>query len=234
MTFNQTYKILAGTLALILVAGLGTPAFAMTVLLDDNFDLENAGAESLNYASFSNWNISDGTVDLIGNGGAFDFIPGNGLYVDLDGSTSDSGVMTSNPLELGPCTYELEFDLAGNQRNGASEFVDVSIGEIFTEQFSLNQNDPFTTFTRQVSLETSSNTSITFSGFGGDNIGLLLDNVKFTELECSTPVAGELLSVNTSALMIAGLTGSAVWMIPAVAGLAGAGIYLVKFRANRD
>lgn len=49
-----------------------------------------------------------------------------------------------------------------------------------------------------------------------------------------TPVAGELLSLDSSALVIAGLTGSAVWMIPAVAGLAGAGVYLIKFRTNRD
>ncbi len=48
------------------------------------------------------------------------------------------------------------------------------------------------------------------------------------------PVAGELLPLDTSALMIAGLSTSAVWMIPTVLGLAGAGVYLVKFRANRD
>ena len=48
--------------------------------------------------------------------------------------------------------------------------------------------------------------------------------------EPRTPVAGELLPLDTSALMIAGLTSSAVWMIPAVAGIAGVGVYLVKFR----
>ncbi len=48
------------------------------------------------------------------------------------------------------------------------------------------------------------------------------------------PVAGELLSLDTSALMIAGLTSMTVWMIPTVLGLAGAGVYLVKFKANRD
>jgi len=49
-----------------------------------------------------------------------------------------------------------------------------------------------------------------------------------------TIVAGDLLSVDSSALVVAGLTSSAVWMIPTVAGIAGAGIYLVKFRSNRD
>ena len=48
-----------------------------------------------------------------------------------------------------------------------------------------------------------------------------------------TIVAGEQLSINSSALVIAGLTGSAVWMIPTIAGIASAGIYLVKFRARK-
>jgi len=45
-------------------------------------------------------------------------------------------------------------------------------------------------------------------------------------------VAGELLPLNTSALMIAGLTSMTVWMVPAIAGLAGLGVYLVKFRKH--
>ncbi len=47
------------------------------------------------------------------------------------------------------------------------------------------------------------------------------------------PVAGELLLVDSSALVIGGLASSAVWMIPIVAGIAGAGLYLVKLRTNR-
>jgi len=47
---------------------------------------------------------------------------------------------------------------------------------------------------------------------------------------CQPPVAGELLPLDSSALMIAGLTSMTVFMIPAVLGLAGAGVYLVKFR----
>ena len=47
-------------------------------------------------------------------------------------------------------------------------------------------------------------------------------------------VGGELLSLDNTALVIAGLTSMSLWMIPTILGLAGAGIYLVKFRANRD
>jgi len=32
---------------------------------------------------------------------------------------------------------------------------------------------------------------------------------------------------------MAGLTSMSVWMIPTVLGLAGVGVYLVKFRANK-
>jgi len=45
-------------------------------------------------------------------------------------------------------------------------------------------------------------------------------------------VAGELLPIMSSALVIAGVSTIAVWMIPAVLGLAGAGVYLVKFRKH--
>ncbi|MDH3277051.1 MAG: hypothetical protein OEL77_03155 [Nitrosopumilus sp.] len=48
-----------------------------------------------------------------------------------------------------------------------------------------------------------------------------------------TAVSGKLLSVDSSTLVIAGFS-SMVWMIPAVVGIAGTGLYLVKIRANRD
>jgi len=43
-------------------------------------------------------------------------------------------------------------------------------------------------------------------------------------------VAGELLSLDSTALFLAGIQSMTVWMIPTVLGLAGAGVYLVKFR----
>ncbi len=47
-------------------------------------------------------------------------------------------------------------------------------------------------------------------------------------------VGGELMPLNTMALFVSGLTSSAIWMIPTLAGLAGAGLYLVKFRTNKE
>ncbi len=46
-------------------------------------------------------------------------------------------------------------------------------------------------------------------------------------------VAGELLPLDSTALFLAGIQSMTVWMIPTILGLAGAGVYLVKYRANR-
>jgi hypothetical protein len=58
---------------------------------------------------------------------------------------------------------------------------------------------------------------------------------------CHTPgpsdepkIAGELLPLDSTALLIGGLSSMSVFMIPAVAGIAGAAVYLVKHRANKE
>ena len=51
-------------------------------------------------------------------------------------------------------------------------------------------------------------------------------------MELSTPVAGELNSIDSSALVVAGLS-SMIWMVPVMAGIVGAGVYLVKFRVRK-
>jgi hypothetical protein len=48
------------------------------------------------------------------------------------------------------------------------------------------------------------------------------------------PVAGKLLSLNSSSLVITGLSSGAVWLIPTVIGIAGTGFYLIRFKANLE
>jgi len=60
-----------------------------------------------------------------------------------------------------------------------------------------------------------------------------IDDISFTEEFCAV-VGGELLPIDTTALMLAGLQSSAIWMIPTLAGLAAAGFYLIKFRTNKE
>ena len=50
---------------------------------------------------------------------------------------------------------------------------------------------------------------------------------------CNDVVAGELLPIDNTALFLAGLSSSAVWIIPTLAGLAGAGV-IIRQKLHRD
>ena len=173
-------KRFLASLILGVVVGAFSAQRAEAVLLD--FNNSNSGTPVLNWdGSPDGWSVGGGTVDLIGHGAggtSFDFLPGNGMYIDLDGSTgnaADAFSYTFTGLTAG--TYMLSFDLAGNQRNGAFEEVTVTLGS-FLGVYNSNQftmGTPFTTIS--VLATVGDNPTLTFGSIGGDNIGLLLDNV---------------------------------------------------------
>ena len=47
-------------------------------------------------------------------------------------------------------------------------------------------------------------------------------------------VGGESLSVDTTALFVSGVGVNAAWLLPMIAGVAGTGLYLIKFRTNKE
>ena len=87
------------------------PTAEAEIVFTENFNSENLG---LNYNSFSQFNVTNGTVDLIGNG-FFDFYPSQGRYVDLDGSTNNAGLLATNK-SFAAGTYTLDFLLGGSTR----------------------------------------------------------------------------------------------------------------------
>jgi hypothetical protein len=154
----------------------GAASFAQAAVFTDNFDNYPV---ALNWTppAPSAWTVSNGTVDLIGftDASSFDFLPGNGGYVDLDGSTGQSGLFSKSFSLLSGKNYALSFDLAGSQR-GSTEIVDVNFGGILGN-YSLNSSDGFSLRTLNFTPSSSGIYSISFQNHGGDNVGALLDNV---------------------------------------------------------
>lgn len=75
------------------------------------------GQGALDFNSFVHWGVTGGTVDLVGNG-FFDLLPGNGLYVDLGGTTApNAGLMTTfNTFHVtNGEDYSITLKIAGNQ-----------------------------------------------------------------------------------------------------------------------
>ena len=176
-------------------------ATAQTVLLDDDFqaDIPDVGSspDGIPQPEFNNWNVIEGTVDLLSDV-AFNWLCADALdiddpsriqCVDLDGTSNpaEAGTMeTKETFALLPGTVELMFDLAGSQFTASGlnvhNTVTVSLGSVFSEEFSKDFGDPFETITREIALAAPTAATLIFDHAGGDNVGLLLDNVKLTQL----------------------------------------------------
>lgn len=178
-----------------------------SVLLSDNFNTENNGFGKFDYSNLTNWNVTDGTVDLIGNG-YFDVLEGNGLYLDLDGTTFKAGRLESkSSFNFSPGDQVvLSFSLAGSQRDGKNS-VDVSLGNLYRESFELSGTEPFRKITRSFTVTSITSGRLVFDHGkeGSNNVGLLLDNV---ELSVSRPISPiESIKVRgTDAISLAGRT----------------------------
>ena len=126
----------------------------------------------------------EGCVDLHGNG-YFDVQPGNGLYVDMDGSCQEAGTIEmKDPVQLIPgASYVVEFWLSGNQRWETSDSMDVTLGTVWGERFVLGTDDDFALYTRNVDVSDTMDVRLRFDHFGGDDQGILLDLVRISRAE---------------------------------------------------
>ncbi|WON73863.1 PEP-CTERM sorting domain-containing protein [Nitrosospira sp. Is2] len=168
-------------LAVVAALLLGPSLTHAATIFSDNFD--SYVPDQLNWVppGISGWTITGGTVDLHGAGGGYDVLPGNGSYVDLDGSSFASGLFLNNVNLTGGTTYLLSFDLSGSQRGIHTDTVQVSFGST-TASYLLNSTDPFSTFTLNFTPGSDGSYSLSYLNAGGDNRGAFLDNVSVSSV----------------------------------------------------
>jgi hypothetical protein len=114
----------------------------------------------------------------------WDFLPGNGLYVDLDGSTNDAGIIKSRTSFFfdNAKLYNLSFSLAGNNAGvdwslSDEVSIQVALGSLLNHTITVQKKDGFKTYTYTF-LGNGSSGNLAFSNAGGDNVGALLDNIE--------------------------------------------------------
>jgi hypothetical protein len=180
-------RMIAAVAALVLSAG----AQAATVW-SDNFDTAALGTD----VTPAGWYLGaagTGDVDVIGDPGFFDLIPGNGRYIDLDGSNGAAGFLTTD-IANGAGVYTVSFQLGGNHRDGVSDDVTVNFGAT-SATYTIDPNAAFTTYTMSYTATGSTPFSLSFHDGRDGNVGALLDNVSIS----AVPEAG------TLSMMLAGI-----------------------------
>lgn len=187
------------------VTALSMPFLALltnaeaAVIFSDDFETEAFGLNT----TLDHWTISDGTIDVVGP--SFFGIACNGSTrcVDLDGSTGNAGRIETELLSLSLVgIHTLSFDLSGNQRGG-SDTLQVFLGSTLLDTIALASNASFSTYTYNFTVASPSSERVIFDHAGGDNVGLILDNVVLRGPDDPTGVPEPM----TLSLLGAGLIG---------------------------
>lgn len=148
------------------------------VILQDDMDDENNGQATTNYADFENWNVTRQCVDLHGPG-SFDPVPGNGLYVDMDGTCETAGRIESKQnFDLTAGTYKFELVIAGNNQEGPTDTMDISIGSLFSATLVVPEDQGFIVREFTFNVASDTNATIVMDHAGGDRQGILIDAIR--------------------------------------------------------
>lgn len=180
-------------LVLLLVQG----RLSADVLFQDNFNTQNGGVPQLVISTLSGWSVT-GNVDLVGNG-FHDYYPGNGLYVDMEGSESNARIQTT--ASFAPGFYLLTFFLGNNWEVwregcttcGLDNTLTVTLGD-FSRSYNATNSGQYVT----ASFATAISGPLSFEGGGPvDSTGAILDNVVLN----SIPEPGS-MALTGGALMV--------------------------------
>ncbi|CCQ49461.1 PEP-CTERM sorting domain-containing protein [Crocosphaera watsonii] len=211
------YKtLLTATLALGITGMTALSTKASTLVFADNFNQENNGVRALNYSSFNNWDVTNGSVDLYGrasNGFGSLLVRTNGAFVDLDGSTGTAGTLTSkqtftfNPGDILTLQYDLSPGARPNTSFGNNILI-VSLGDIYRTVHATGVGfplkTPFKSFSTTIHVTERTRGNLVFSHLGGDTQGIYLDNVRLSVEKAVVPEPLTILGAGTAIAFGAG------------------------------
>jgi hypothetical protein len=176
----------SSVIALAMIAAPLT-ASAATVVLTDDFDgYSTTSVLNVGAAFFGpKWSTTP-TLDYIVGSDYNNICRSTGACVDLDGSTNNSGSLTSTSV-FGSGTYTLSYELFGNGRGGADDSVTISLGsatKTISNIASAADVSGFWTFT-------TTGGNLSFKNAGGDNVGAVLSSTTLSAVPL--PAGGLLL-----------------------------------------
>ncbi len=147
-------------------------------IFTDDIDDENGGVGEANYEGWANWTVTEGCVDLHGPG-AKDPLPGNGVYMDLDGTCLEAGTMeTKATFDLDVGDYTLEFLIAGNNQAAQLDTLDVAVGSAMSDRIVLDWDQQLMLLELDFSVSSATSGKIVLEHMGGDDQGVLIDAVR--------------------------------------------------------
>ena len=149
-----------------------------TVVFQDDIDAENGGVGMPNYTGWADWSVTEGCVDLHGPNST-NPLPGNGVYMDLDGTCSNAGTIeTKETYDLPAGDYTLEFVMAGNNQQDQTDTLTMSVGSVFSREVTLPYTEPFKVRAYDFTVGTATTGKVILAHNGGDDQGILIDAVR--------------------------------------------------------
>jgi hypothetical protein len=152
--------------------------------------------------------VVSGSIDLLsnfGNGDGTTLACYSGLNcVDMDGSTMAAGTLSYNFSYVADAVYTIIFYWAGNGRSGSDSMSVTLDGLTIVDLVDVPWDSPWTGEIGVFSPSTSGVATLAFAHAGGDNVGILLDDISI-ESEGGDPFHGEVPEPGTLALLAGGL-----------------------------
>jgi hypothetical protein len=173
-------------------------------LINENFGTGTPGVYNITGdIPGSSFTVTSGNVDLIGASTPYDLYPGNGDFIDLNGSTR--GTITSNnsfTFAAGEVA-NLSFNYGSNPV-GSGATADVFLGSTLLASLTAPTGSSFASFNQ--TIFSPSDGTLRFVSTSGTNGGVVLDNVVLTTVPEPSDLMGTAIAFGSVVLLKRNLT----------------------------